>query len=250
MLPDLNLLQDNFIKDLLQFTKSHQIKQNKQFPFWNLDRVLEMLSSSQFKALCVKNPSLYFKKVIFLVLLASPKRITEFKSISLSKSTITLDKIILRTHAKFIKKNATAFFNPTELPIPSYPNNTDICPVYNLNKYLEITQKISQNTDSLRPDQLFIKENGLPFTTHQLRSSIREIIIRADPLAPKESSTFHNVRKVASTLLDYRGFSYQQIMDSMQWKNSQTYLTYYCQLGLIEQNKRGCIIAGKVIPST
>ena len=250
MLPELNMLQDNVIKDLLQFTKSHLIKQNKQFPFWNLDKVLEMLSSHQFKALCNKNPSLYFKKVIFLVLLASPKRINEFKAISLSKSSILSDKIILRTHAKFIKKNATALYNPSELPIPSYPMNSDICPVQNLKKYLEITQKICLNTETLRPDQLFIKENGLPFTTHQLRSSIREIIIRADPLAPKESSTFHNVRKVASTLLDYRGFSYQQIMDSMQWKNSQTYLTYYCQLGLIEQNQKGCIIAGKVIPST
>ena len=209
-----------------------------------------MLSSTQFNNLCREKLDLYFKKVIFLVLLAAPKRINEFRAISISKSILTDHEARLTTHAGFMKKNATATFNPVTLPVPAYPSNNTLCPIYNLNQYCQITEQICQNKNIQRPDQLFIKENGLPFTTHQLRSAVREIIIRADPLAPKESHTFHNVRKLASTLLDYRGFSLQQIMEKMEWKSSQTYLTYYCQLGLVEKNFRSCIIAGVTLPST
>ena len=250
LLPKLDLLQDTVIKDLLQFTKSHQIKSNHEFPFWNLDRVIEMLSSPQFNSLCHQSHSLFFKKVLFLTLLASPKRIAEFHALSLSKSSFRESSIILRPHDKFIKKNATAIFNPEDIIIPKFAENKIICPVYNLQQYLEITSSICEERRVPRPDQLFIKDDTRPFTIHQLRSSIKEIIIRADPLSPKETSNFHSVRKIASTMLDYRGYSLQDIFKSMQWRSSQTYLKYYCQLGLVDPSTRGCVIAGKSLPST
>ena len=250
LLPNLELLQDKVIKDLLQYTRSHNIKANQQFPYWKLDQVLEMLTSSQFRKLCNKDHSIFFKKVMFLILLASPKRISEFHALSLSKSTILESEVILRTHVKFIKKNASAFFNPQDITIPEFPENKELCPVFNLKKYLNITSTICEQKEVTRPDQLFIKEDASPYTLHQLRSSIREIIIRADPLVLKKNSSFHSVRKVASTILDYRGFSLQQIINSMQWKSSQTYTKYYCQIGLVDKASSGCIVAGKVLPST
>ena len=250
LLPKLDLIQDSFMKALLQYTKSHNIKIRNKFPFWNLDKILEMFTSTQFKNLCKKNTNIYFKKVIFLILLASPRRISEFQALSLTNSSIDHNEVILRTHSKFIKKNASATFNPLDIKIPSHSENLDICPVHNLHQYLQITEKICLNKNISRPDQIFIKEDTRPFTTHQLRSSVREIIIRADPLAPKQSSTFHSVRKIASTLLDYRGYSLAEIMESMQWHSSQTYLKYYCQLGLVNPTSKSCIIAGRKLPST
>ena len=213
LLPEVNLLQDKVIKDLLQYTKSHTIKSNKSFPFWDLNKILEMFNSIQFKTLCERDPKLFFKKVLFLVLLASSKRINEFKAISISKSFIEGEEITLRTHPKFIKKNADALFNPEEISFLSFPENKEICPVYNLKMYLDITDRICAEKNIVRPDQLFIKEGETPFTTHQLRSSVREIIIRTDPLAPRPSTSFHSVRKATSTLLDYRGFNINQILN-------------------------------------
>ena len=113
-----------------------------------------------------------------------------------------------------------------------------------------MTGQICLEKNTPRPDQLFIKEDATPFTTHQLRQSVTDIIFRADSLASPASTSFHSVWKVSSTQLDYRGFSLNQIMNKMKWKSSQTYLKYYCKPGLIEPSSQGGIIAGSKLPST
>ena len=209
-----------------------------------------MFKHSTFQNQCDNDLTLFFNKVIFLTLLAAPKRISEFQALSLSKSTFSEETITLRPHLKFDPKNATATFSPKDVKVPRNPDDKHLCPVFNLNKYLQITSKLCQENNGTRPDQLFIKENTLPFTTHQLRASVRDIISRGDSLAPKEASTFHSFRKVTSTLLDHRGFTLSDILESMQWRSSQTYLRYYCQLDSVQPVSQSCIIAGNHIPST
>ena len=250
LISDLNLLEDIYIKDLLRYAKSHLLKKDKNFPKWSLEKILEMLASTQFNSLCSSDHSLLFKKVIFLTALASPRRISEFQAFSISKSNFKNSEIILRTHSKFVKKNASATFSPSDIKIPSFPENNLLCPVYNLLKYLQITNSLCQKNNSVRPDQLFINTEGAPITKHQLRASIRNIIARADPFSLTHSTSFHSIRHVASTMLDYRGFTTSQILEQMQWKSSDTYHKYYCKLGWIEESPRGCIVAGKHIPST
>ena len=40
LIPDLNLLEDIYIKDLLSYAKSHLIRKEKRFPKWSLDKIL------------------------------------------------------------------------------------------------------------------------------------------------------------------------------------------------------------------
>ena len=198
----------------------------------------------------MKTTPFFFNKVLFLILLASPKRISEFQATSISKSYLQIDKAILRTHDKFIKKNATNSFNPPDISIPSFPEDENICPIANLNKYIEITARICEEKRIPRPDQLFIKEDTTPYTLHQLRSSIKDIIIRSEPASIVKNTSFHSMRKVASTTLDYRGYTLQQIISSMQWRSQNTYTKYYCKLGLVRRSTRGCVVAGRHLPST
>ena len=250
LIPDLNLLEDIYIRDLFSYAKSHLIRKKKKFPKWSLDKILEMFNSSQFNNLCKTDYSLFFNKTIFLTVLANPRRVSEFQAFSLSKSDFNNSEITLRTHDKFIKKNASANYSPKDIKIPEFTENKLICPVHTLNKYLEITDALCENNNIHRPDQLFITTKGSPITKHQLRASIRNIIARADPFSLNQSTSFHSVRHVASTMLDYRGFTTSQILEQMQWKSQETYFKYYCKLGLIEKSSSGCIIAGKSIPST
>ena len=60
ILPELDLIQDPVIKDLIQFIKSNKIKDIKQFPFWSLDDVLLMFDSLAFKKQCIENNSIFF----------------------------------------------------------------------------------------------------------------------------------------------------------------------------------------------
>ena len=40
LIPDINLLEDIYIKDLLSYAKSHLIRKEKRFPKWSLDKIL------------------------------------------------------------------------------------------------------------------------------------------------------------------------------------------------------------------
>ena len=106
-------------------------------------------------------------------MLANLKRVSEFQAFILSKSDFKYPEIILRTHNKFVKKNATATYSPTDVKTAEFSENMLFCPVHNLRKYLEITDTLCQDNNICRPDQLFINMDGSPITKHQLRASIK-----------------------------------------------------------------------------
>ena len=59
LIPDLNLQDDIYSKDLLRYAKSYLIKKEKRFQKWSLDKILEMFTSSHFNKLCEADYSLY-----------------------------------------------------------------------------------------------------------------------------------------------------------------------------------------------
>ena len=128
-------------------------------------------------------------------------------------------EITLWTHNKFVKKNATTTNSPLDFKILEFSENKLICPRHNLRKYLEITDTLCQDINISRPHQLFIYMDCSPITKYQLRAFIRNIVARADPFSLNQFTSFHNVRHVASTMLDDRGFTIRQILEQMQWKS-------------------------------
>ena len=71
------------MKQSFKYAKSHLKKQTESVPCWKIDKVLNVLMSVRFKEKCKLSRKLRNDADIFLVLLACPKRISDFHLSSL-----------------------------------------------------------------------------------------------------------------------------------------------------------------------
>ena len=77
----------------------------------------------------------------FLVLLASPKKISEFLAFSLPEIEFLKDNsVLLKPHAKFIRKNHSSSFRPTDVKIVPLTCDPTLCPVRALKNYIQTTK--------------------------------------------------------------------------------------------------------------
>ena len=117
-------MQDEIISLLIKNHQHQQPKRQKEFLAWDLDLVLKRLeyeNNSSFENL--------LEKTLFLTILAFPARISEFQTLSLSKSTITEDYMILQPRIAFIPKKHFHSFCLKPIKIPNIvwnPNIVDI----------------------------------------------------------------------------------------------------------------------------
>ena len=227
--PEINLTQEDDLTQLLKYCKTHHKKKVQEFPPWDLDKVILMLRDPPEEY----NSSLFeMQKAFFLVLLAAPKRIAEFQSLTISKSTVGEDFIILRPHQKFIKKNHSSNFVPRDLKIPCFKECSSICPVKNLKNYLRISDNLCKENNVHRPDNLWIDSKGKPLSLLKMRSWFRSIIFKSDPSCSIKETIFHSVRGQVASSLDCRGIPLNIIISQMQWKSSSTFQKYYSKLNV------------------
>ena len=193
LFPHYNIESDENLKNLMLCVKN-KFKKSIETPLWDLDKVLKYIRS-----ITKNDVETYVKKCFFLVLLAS-RRIAEFKALVVSRLMECSDgSIILRPHSKFLKKNHTGKFYPQDIPIPSFIEDLNICPVHHLKSYLKITSDIFKNSKKKRPDQLWIDMNGKSLNLSKMRSWFREIVFKGDSEASNENTKFHSIRAVAAS---------------------------------------------------
>lgn len=241
LLPEFRLSDDECISDIIQYAKSHPKRVENMFPCWDVDKVLGMLSSELFLQKEKSDMSLLLGKVIFLCALASPKRSTEFLAASLARTVVTDEGACIRTHNKFMPKNFKGG-SVHEIWVPKL-NDRKLCPVYYLKSYI----RLSRSWSRIRSDRLWVDVNGAPLSRDKLRKCFREIIFAADPSAVARGATFHSVRSVASSILDYRGCSLKVILEQMNWASDSVFLGHYAKLQI--QNHLPCVAAGVSLPN-
>ena len=224
--PNFDIVEDPYIRKLIQYVKSHNTKVSLNFPAWDLDLVVRMLKlreESDWEFIC--------KKTLFLTFLACPYRIAEFRSISLSQSVFSPLHVILKPHLTFQSKNQTDSFNPDPIIIQAYEEDLDICPVRLLTAYVNITQAKCNEKNLPRPDQLWLNKNLKPMSTFVMRKWVKEIIWIGDPNA-YEDIKVHSVRAQVASHLMASGFSVREILISMNWRSASTFARFYARLGI------------------
>ena len=238
LIKDYDLVKDDTLCNLLKFAKTH-LKKHSSEDVWDLDKVVVYLKSIDDR----QDVDLVFKKCFFLVLLANPKRISEFKAFVISKIVFFDDNsIILKPHSKFLSKNHTNKFCPKNISIPQFPQDLSICPVRHLKMYLSLTKRICSHLKIKRPECLWIDSKGKPLNLHKMRSWFRDIVLHADPQATVKSTNFHSIRGVAASALEFKGASISEIAQQMQWSNESTFINFYSKLQL--KAYRPAVIAG------
>ena len=239
--PNWILKNDEILSKLLKYAKIHIVKPKIDIAPWDLDKVLIMLKNPPSQV--AKELDFIIKKSLFLTILANPLRISEFQAITISKCNFNTNHIILRPHQKFISKNQTNNFVPSDIIIPAFSECKKLCPVFNLNLYLKIKENICKEKGISRPDQLWIGSDGRILSKQKIRSMFRSIILAADPCANFSSCSFHSIRGIVASALDYRNIQINEILKRMNWNSTSTFQKYYAKMKL--SNKISAVLAGR-----
>lgn len=234
--PDFDLLKDPWVSNLIKYVRANSLKCSFSFPKWDLDIVLRMLKCRESQEL-----DFVFKKTLFIVFIACPYRISEFRAISLSASSFSSLHALLKPHLLFQSKNQTDSFIPQPIVIQNFPDDPSICPVTLLNAYINLTGSLCQDKNVNRPDQLWLNSNLKPLSLNLMRKWVKDIIFMADPNAVS-SVKVHSIRSQVASHLLASGVSVKEIVAAMNWRSSSTFTKFYARLGI--QTSVKAVLAG------
>ena len=185
---------------------------------WDLVRVPSFLQGGSFKPLS----SCYLRqltlKVLFLLSLATAKRVGELQALSCCVTFSGLD-LSLSYLLEFVAKTESVR-NP--LP-PSFlvksledfvrdmPEERSLCPVRAVRVYLERTSSLSP-----RPRSLFVSSSNpsRPLSKNALSFFLRRVILNAGPVADSSTPRAHSVRDVATSASFLRNQSVSKVLEA------------------------------------
>ena len=218
---------DPWVERIIKHVKCRKLHPVASFPSWNLDIVVRMLTLRLDDDL-----DFVFKKTLFVVFLACPYRIAEFRSISVSSSSFSPHHALLKPHPSFCRKNQTDSYTPSPIVVQQFQDIPSICPVSLLNGYLNLTNALCTEKSVARPDQLWISTSLKPLSLDSIRKWVRDIIFLGDPNARSLGTHTHTIRSQVASHLWAKGTPIKEILSAMNWKAESTFARYYARLGI------------------
>ena len=192
----------------------------------------EFLKSPIFEPLWQASLRDLTRKTLFLIALASAKRISELQALSrtvaFSSSTAAVAYV-----PEFLAKTESALPSlPRSFDIPSLsdfvaglPNEMLLCPVRFLSEYIVRTASVPN-----RPRRLFVSprnpsqamsKNGISFL-------LREVIVHSgasptDVAAPRA----HSIRGIATSSAFFRNWSLTSVLEAASWRSNTVFTSFY-----------------------
>ena len=232
--PEISALLKNFDQEI--------IKTPAPTPKWDLNIVLQSLTRHPYEPLKSCSLKALTHKTVFLLALASAKRVSELHGLSyivswaLDKSSATL-----RLCPEFIAKtqipgDPSTRYDP--ITIPALTNLIDksdeeylLCPLRALQRYLS-------RTSAARPrcTRLFMSTtstvNHRSISKNTVSFWIRSVIKSAYQEAPQSDLKLwkvsaHEVRAIATSLLFKQNASVKEVMNAASWRSRSTFVAFY-----------------------
>ena len=201
-------------------------------PAWNLLTVLEFLKSPIFEPLRQASLCDLMRKTLFLIALASAKRVSELQALSRTVSFSSSATAVAYV-PEFLAKTESALRPlPHSFDIPSLsdfaaglPEEMLLCPVRSLSEYVARTSSFAD-----RPRRLFVSphnptramsKNGILFL-------LREVIVHSgaspnDVAAPKA----HSIRGIATSSAFFRNWSLASVLEAASWRSNTVFTSFY-----------------------
>ncbi|KAI2663988.1 dTTP/UTP pyrophosphatase [Labeo rohita] len=212
---------------------------NPHFPVWDLPTVLSFLCSSQFEPLQSNDIKWISLKTVFLLAVASAKRVGELHALSVSELCLRWlpdnSGVVLRPNPSFLPKVLLPQFINQNIELASFQTSSGsdsgthlLCPVRALKCYVDTTAQFR------RSDQLFVcyggVKKGSPVSKQRLSNWIVETIILAYKAAGKplpSGLTCHSTRAISSSWAVFRGVSLADICTAATWVSPCTFARFY-----------------------
>ena len=232
----INISDDRDLSDLIKSFETSKVKREIVPTAWNLDIVLKFLSGAPFEPLAKASLRDLTRKTLFLVSLATAKRVSEVRAIDREVGFNQEDAVCSHV-IDFLAKNESLDKPwPRSFTIKSlsslFSNQEEertLCPVRALKFYLKRTQNIRGPSRllwcSVRNPTRSLSKNALSFF---LRSVIKEA---HSSLSYEEYASLkvkaHEVRAVATSLAFRKNMSLSDIIQSTYWRCRSVFANFY-----------------------
>ena len=219
------------LRDLLRSFRLSSAERLLCPPAWDLSLVLRFLNSSAFKPLSQAPLRALSQKTLFLLALATAKRVGELQALS-SVVTFVGHDACLSYIPQFVAKSESLTRSiPRSLvkSLSDFAAGLDedllLCPVRALRIYLDRTRPLAPVRHRLwvsprRPSHAMSK-NAVSFF-------LREVIHAAGVSRPEVGSVrAHEIRGVSTSVAFHRNWSVSAVLESANWSSSSVFSSFY-----------------------
>ena len=199
-------------------------------PPWDLDKVLEFLSGPPFEPLARASFLNKTKKALFLLAMATAKRVSELQALSFSVSFQDEDLVLY--YDPFFRAKMESVINPLprSVVVPSLSDFAgDLperlhCPVRAV-KYL----RKAARSASFIPPRLFVspKNPKRSMSKNAMSFYLRQLIIDSGAVSSARPPRAHDIRGIATSLNYYSNLSLTSLMQVATWKSKRVFASRY-----------------------
>ena len=184
-----------------------------------------------FEPLALKDLRTVTCKVLFLLSLATAKRVSELQALSCSVAFSGKD-LLLSYLPEFVAKTESErnplprsfLVRSLEDFVGDLPEDRLLCPVRAVHVYLQCTEALRP-----RPRTLFVSPScpSRALSKNALSYFIRQIIIDSGAAGDGVSSRAHSVRGVATSVLFMRNWLVSRVLEAATWKLNPVLASFY-----------------------
>ena len=196
-------------------------------PTWDLSKVLRFLISGAFEPLCDAPLHALSKKVLFLLAMATAKRVGELQALSRVVSFVGADACLSYIPEFVAKSESLARSIPRSFLVRSLSDfaaglddDLLLCPVRALLIYLDQTLSLAPSRRRLFVSPTFptraMSKNAVSFF-------LREVIHGAEVGAVRA----HDIRGVSTSVAFHRNWSVSAYLDAATWSSSSVFTSFY-----------------------
>ena len=199
-------------------------------PPWDLDKVLEFLSGPPFEPLARASFLDKTKKALFLLAMATAKRVSELQALSFSVSFQGEDLVLY--YDPFFRAKTESVINPLPRSVV-VPSLSDFagnlperlhCPVRAI-KYL----RKAARSASFIPPRLFVspKNPKRSMSKNAMSFYLRQLIVDSGAVSSARPPRAHDIRGIATSLNYYSNLSLTSLMQVATWKSKRVFASRY-----------------------
>ena len=199
-------------------------------PPWDLDKVLQYLSGPPFEPLARASFMNKTKKVLFLLAMATAKRVSELQALSFSVSFQGEDLVLYYDPFFRAKTESAANPLPRSVIVPSLvdfagdlPERVQ-CPV----RAIKFLRKAARSASYI-PSRLFVSPRNLEraMSKNAMSFYLRQLIVDSGAVPTSRPPRAHDIRGIATSLNYYSNLSLSNLMQVATWKSNRVFASRY-----------------------
>ena len=199
-------------------------------PPWDLDKVLQFLSGPPFEPLARASFLDKTKKALFLLAMATAKRVSELQALSFSVSFQGEDLVLYYDPFFRAKTESVANPLPRSIIVPSLSDFAgDLpervhCPV----KAIKYLRKAARSA-SFIPSRLFVSPRNpeRAMSKNAMSFYLRQLIVDSGAVSSARPPRAHDIRGISTSLNYYSNLSLSNLMQVATWRSNRVFAYRY-----------------------